>query len=61
MDHHVGGSPLAGPAMCDLSFQACHPCETTVQAKGSSGSDGDEVAAKQPRRFTESGSGSASR
>ncbi len=44
-----------------IVVQACHPCESTVQAKGSSGSDGDEVAAKQPRRFTESGSGSASR
>ena len=41
--------------------QACCHCYITVNTRGSNDNDGDEVAAKQPRRFTESGSGSSSR
>ncbi|KAL0039211.1 hypothetical protein WJX77_011469 [Trebouxia sp. C0004] len=65
----VGGMqppPAKKPAVPDwvrqeLLKRGLHSDAAGVQAKGSSGSDGDEVAAKQPRRFTESGSGSASR
>ncbi|KAA6422654.1 MAG: hypothetical protein FRX49_07514 [Trebouxia sp. A1-2] len=58
--------PAKKPAVPDwvrqeLLKRGLHSDAAGVQAKGSSGSDGDEVAAKQPRRFTESGSGSASR
>ena len=52
------------PCVCAavrLSVQACWPCDLTVNGKGSSDNEDEEVAARKPRRFTEAGSANASR